>query len=254
MTSCSSNPESSTSHPPQPVSLRVATWNIKHGLGMDGHLDLERTATAIEAFDADIVALQEVDENVRRSGRIDQAAWLGDRLGMHATFGSFMDYQGGRYGLAILSRLPIESSRSWRLTDGHEPRVALAIEVTPSSGDPIAVVCVHFDWVEDDGFRFAQATETMDRLGKLDSPWIVLGDFNDTPESRTMQGFHALGRDARKPRDARATFPADDPGIEIDFIVTGPAGRWKMDEVEVLEESIASDHRPVIAVLEPVVD
>ena len=69
-----------------------------------------------------------------------------------------------------------------------------------------------------------------------------------------MQGFHALGRDARKPRDARATFPADDPGIEIDFIVTGPAGRWKMDEVEVLEESIASDHRPVIAVLEPIVD
>ena len=254
MAGCSSRPESSANRTPESVSLRVATWNIKHGLGMDGHIDLERTATVIEAFDADIVALQEVDEDVRRSGKVDQATWLGDRLGMHASFGSFMDYQGGRYGLALLSRLPIESSQSWRLTDGNEPRVALAIEVRPSSGDPIAVVCVHFDWVEDDGYRFTQATETMDRLGKLDIPWIVLGDFNDTPESRTMRGFHAIGRNAGKPRNARATFPADDPEIEIDFIVTGPNGRWKVDDVEVLEESIASDHRPVIAVLEPVGD
>ena len=253
--SCTTGPESSTGHPPESVSLRVATWNIKHGLGMDGNLDLERIAGVIEGFDADIVALQEVDENVRRSGRIDQAAWLGDRLGMHASFGSFMDYQGGRYGLAILSRLPIDSSQSWRLTDGHEPRVALAIEVTPAVGhSSIGVVCVHFDWVEDDDYRFTQATETMLRLGSLDSPWIVLGDFNDTPESRTMKGFHALGRDASKPADARKTFPADDPEIEIDFIVTGPADGWEMHEVEVLEESVASDHRPVIAILRPIVD
>ena len=254
LASCSAKPESSSSHPPKPASLRVATWNIKHGLGMDGQLDLERIASVIAAFDADIVALQEVDENARRSGGVDQATWLGDRLGMHAAFGSFMDYQGGRYGLAMLSRLPIESSQSWRLTDGNEPRVALAIEVTPSSGNPITVVGVHFDWVADDGFRFTQATETMDRLGKLDTSWIVLGDFNDTPESRTMQGFHALGQDARKPRDARMTFPADAPRIEIDFIVAGPAGRWEMDDVKVLKESIASDHRPVIAVLEPIID
>lgn len=235
-------------------ALRVATWNIKHGRGMDGRLDLERTATVLATFDADIVALQEVDEVVRRSGRVDQPAWLADRLGMHGAFGSFMDYQGGRYGLAILSRFPIEHTETWRLTDGNEPRVAQAIRFKTTSGEAITAVCVHFDWVDDDGFRFAQASETMARLRHLDTPWIVLGDFNDTPDSRTMRGFHALGRDAAKPQDASATFPADDPRIEIDFIVTGPADHWMVDEVEVIDEAIASDHRPVIAVLRPPAD
>ena len=158
--------------------LRVATWNIKHGRGMDGRLDLERTATVLAALKADIIALQEVDETVRRSGRVDQAAWLAERLEMHASFGAFMDYQGGRYGLAILSRFPIEHAETWRLTDGNEPRVAQAIQVALPSGDVITGVCVHFDWVDDDGFRFAQASETMARLRELDTPWIVLGDFN----------------------------------------------------------------------------
>ena len=235
-------------------ALRVATWNIKHGRGMDGRLDLERTATVLATLDSDIIALQEVDEAVRRSDRVDQATWLAECLGMHASFGSFMDYQGGRYGLAILSRFPIETADTWRLTDGNEPRVAQAIRVTAPSGDPLTLVCVHFDWVADDGFRFAQASETMARLRALETPWIVLGDFNDTPASRTMRGFHALGRDASKPSNAAATFPADDPRIEIDFIVTGPGDRWTVDRVEVIAEEIASDHRPVIAVLRPPLD
>ena len=250
MAGCASKPGSTANQAGQADTLRVATWNIKHGRGMDGRLDLERTATVLATFDADIVALQEVDEVVRRSDRVDQAAWLADRLGMHAAFGSFMDYQGGRYGLAILSRFPIEHAETWRLTDGNEPRVAQAIRFKTPSGESITAACVHFDWVDDDGFRFTQASETMARLRDLDTPWIVLGDFNDTPDSRTMRGFHALGRDASKPRDATATFPADDPRIEIDFIVTGPGDHWTVDEVEVIDEGVASDHRPVIAVLQ----
>ncbi len=251
---CASKPGSPANQVGQADTLRVATWNIKHGRGMDGRLDLERTAAVLATLDADIVALQEVDEVVRRSDRVDQAAWLADRLGMHAAFGSFMDYQGGRYGLAILSRVPIEHAETWRLTDGNEPRVAQAIRLKTPSGDAITAVCVHFDWVDDDGFRFAQASETMARLRGLDTPWIVLGDFNDVPDSRTMRGFHALGRDATKPSHSAATFPADEPRIEIDFIVTGPGDRWTVDEVEVIDESMASDHRPVIAVLQSPAD
>lgn len=65
-----------------------------------------------------------------------------------------------------------------------------------------------------------------------------------------MRGFRLLGREATKPAVASGTFPADDPRIEIDFIVTGPDDRWRIDEVEVIDEAIASDHRPVVAVLE----
>ena len=248
---CTVSQASTTDRDPGPEPIRVATWNIRHGRGMDGRLDLERIATVVESFDADIVALQEVDEAVRRSDRVDQANWLAERLGMHAVFGPFMDHQGGRYGMAILSRLPVEHTEPWRLTDGHEPRIALAVRVIPPTGSAVTVVGVHFDWVADDGFRYEQATETMARLRELETPWIVLGDFNDTPESRTMRDFRHLGREARKPEDRRTTFPADEPRIEIDFIVAGPRPEWRIGEVEVIEETTASDHRPVVATLRP---
>ncbi|MEE2896111.1 MAG: endonuclease/exonuclease/phosphatase family protein, partial [Planctomycetota bacterium] len=215
MNGCTTSPASADDR--ESERIRVATWNIRHGRGLDGRVDLERIARVIEDIDADIVALQEVDEVVRRSGLVDQAAWLAERLGMRAVFGSFMEHQGGRYGMAMLSGLPIEHSEVWRLTDGHEPRVALAVRVLPPTGPAVAVVGVHFDWVEDDEFRHRQATETMARLRRLDVPWIVLGDFNDTPGSRTLRDFRALGREALKPKERRATFPADEPRIEIDF-------------------------------------
>ena len=125
---------------------------------MDGTLDLKRTLKTLESLKADIIALQEVDDQARRSGGVDQASWLAEQLNMHAAYGSFMDFQGGRYGLAMLSRQPIESQETWRLPDGNEPRVALAARILTDSGETITAISVHFDWVKDDGFRFAQAT------------------------------------------------------------------------------------------------
>ena len=83
-------------------SLRVLVYNVKHGLGMDGRIDLDRLAARIRATRPDIVALQEVDRGCGRSGGVDQAAWLGERLGMHAAFGAFMDYDGGEDAASTL--------------------------------------------------------------------------------------------------------------------------------------------------------
>ena len=227
-------------------AIRVATYNIKHGRGMDGTLDLERTATTLESLGADIIALQEVDDQARRSGGVDQASWLADRLDMHAAYGAFMDFQGGRYGLAILSRRPIQSHESWRLPEGNEPRVALATRIETDAGEVITAVAVHFDWVKDDGFRYAQALETLRQIQTLNTPWIVFGDFNDVPDSRAMNAFQQVGRDATKPSDSAATFPADQPMIEIDYIITGPPSAWVPTSAWVIPESVASDHRPVV--------
>ena len=224
----------------------MATYNIKHGRGMDSSLNLERTLATLASLDADIIALQEVDDQARRSGGVDQASWLAERLGMHAAFGAFMDFQGGRYGLAILSRQPIQSQTSWRLPEGNEPRVALATRIETETGEVITAVAVHFDWVKDDGFRYAQALETLRLIQTLDTPWIAFGDFNDVPESRTMNAFRQVGRDATKPRDSAATFPADQPRIEIDYIMTGPPSAWEPTSAWVIPESVASDHRPVV--------
>lgn len=229
--------------------LQVVSYNIRHGRGLDDSLDLSRSIAALRALDADIVALQEVDDRVLRSGSVDEPAAMGSALGMHHAFGSFMPYQGGRYGLAILSRHPIVESREIRLPDGHEPRVALAARIRLPDGRAIEVVNVHFDWVEDDGFRFAQATELVRFLDTLSVPFILLGDFNDLPPSRTIALFRERAHEVAKPADAHFTFPAGVPVKEIDYIFVAPADAWRTKGAHVVDEAAASDHRPVRAIL-----
>jgi endonuclease/exonuclease/phosphatase family metal-dependent hydrolase len=231
------------------ADLCVVTYNIRHGRGADGIVDLDRTAGVLRPFAPDIVGLQEVDDLVERSGRVPEAARLGEALGMNHAFGRFMDYQGGAYGLAILSRHPILQTRSIRLPDGNEPRVAVSVDVRLPDGRTIAVVNVHFDWVRDDGFRFAQAETLARHLDGLATPYVLLGDFNDVPGSRTLALFASRAEMARKPEDNRFTFPAPQPEREIDFIFHSPRTAFTAREVRVIDERAASDHRPVLAVL-----
>jgi endonuclease/exonuclease/phosphatase family metal-dependent hydrolase len=165
--------------------LRIVSYNIRHGRGMDDSVNLARTGRVLAALRPDFVGLQEVDDRVRRSGAVDEAAALGTQLGMQHRFGSFMDYQGGRYGLAILSRHPIVGSRVVTLPVGNEPRVALVVDAELPSRDTVSVVTVHFDWVSSDSFRFPQASRLAATLDSLRHPYVVLGDFNDEPRFPT---------------------------------------------------------------------
>jgi endonuclease/exonuclease/phosphatase family metal-dependent hydrolase len=234
-----------------PAELRVVTYNIKHGRGNDEVVDLARTAAVLRALRPDVVGLQEVDDRVTRSGRVPEAQQLGESLEMQHAFGKFMDYQGGAYGMAILSRHPIVRSTPVALPEGNEPRVALAAELRLPDGSPLAVVNVHFDWVRDDAFRFAQAQALAAYLDSLTVPYILLGDFNDVPASRTLALFHRRATEAAKPDADRLTFSSTRPEKEIDFIFFSPAAAFRVREVRVIDERVASDHRPVLAVLEP---
>lgn len=232
------------------TTWRVATYNIHHARGVDGNVDLERIAGVLRRLDPDIVALQEVDQRVERSGGVDQAARLGELLGMHHAFGSFMDYQGGRYGLAILSRCAIRSVDPVRLTEGNEPRVALVADIRSRDASIVRIVNVHFDWVGNDAFRFAQASEVARVLDSIPGPWIAAGDFNDEPGSRTLDLFHDRAKEASKPRNRRFTFSSTDPVKEIDFIFVAPPEEWRVITTRVVQETVASDHLPVITELE----
>lgn len=247
LTGCGGNREASPAAGADP--LRVVGYNIRHGRGMDDSLDLARTTATLADLRPDLVGLQEVDERVERSGSVDEAAELGAELGMEHAFGAFMPYQGGRYGMAILSRYPITSVNPLQLPEGNEPRIALMAEVVLPTNDTIAVINVHFDWVRDDGFRFDQASTLATVLDTLSRPWILLGDFNDVPESRTLELFRGLGREAGKEAGSTLTFPADEPAREIDFVFTGPGDRWEVLEARAVDERVASDHRPVLAVV-----
>lgn len=234
---------------PAARELRVVTYNIRHGRGVDDRVDLARTADVLRALAPDLVGLQEVDERVTRSGSVDEAAAIGEALGMHHAFGAFMEYQGGRYGMAILSRFPIVRATPLRLPDGNEPRVALVAEVRLPGGRALAVVNVHFDWVADDGFRHAQAVRLAAHLDSLAMPYVLLGDFNDEPGSRTIALFRARASEAEKPADGRFTYPSVRPEKEIDFIFAAPREAWRAGPARVVAETVASDHRPVAATL-----
>jgi len=235
------------------VPIHAASYNIKHGVGMDGALDFARTTKAIRALDADLIGLQEVDLGAKRSKGRNEVNELAASLGMHPVFGAFMPYDGGHYGMAILSRFPVVDTKSVRLTDGNEPRIALAARVRLPNGEEVYLVNVHFDWVRDDGFRFTQAQEVARFLGTLDVPYILLGDFNDQPGSRTLELFEKTAVAMPKPAQDRFTFSAGAPSKEIDFIFhskseSGKPG-WQSESIEVVDEPLASDHRPVRAKL-----
>lgn len=232
-----------------PLSIRVVSYNIKHGRGNDEKVDLMRTAGVLRTLTPNIVGLQEVDRVAERSGKVDEARALGEALGLNHAFGRFMDFQGGAYGMGVLSRFPITLAREVKLPDGNEPRVALAVDVRLPDGRSLTVVNVHFDWVRDDGFRFAQAQKLTEFLDALTQPYILLGDFNDEPGSRTLGLFTARAAEAIKPRDNHLTFSSTDPVKEIDFIFMAPRAAWTTGEVRVIDEKMASDHRPLLGVL-----
>lgn len=232
-----------------PFDVKVVSYNIKHGRGMDGKVDLDRAIEVLRAQQPDIVALQEIDEHATRSGGVNQAVELGRALGLHPTFGPFMDFQGGRYGLALLSRYPLRKIDKVLVPKGNEPRIALAVEVRLPNGDPLLVVDLHFDWVKDDAHRFSQASTLCEYLAHVTMPFVILGDFNDSPGSRTLDLFHELAREVPKPKNDRFTFSSTKPEREIDFIFVGPPEAWETGTATVIDEPLASDHRPVVATL-----
>jgi endonuclease/exonuclease/phosphatase family metal-dependent hydrolase len=123
------------------------------------------------------------------------------------------------------------------------------VDVRLPDGRRLAVVNVHFDWVRDDAFRFSQAQAVTSHLDALGKPFVLLGDFNDVPGSRTLALFEQRATMARKPENARLTFPSDKPAREIDFIFHAPASAFTAREVRVVDERSASDHRPVLTIL-----
>jgi len=221
-------------------SLRVVCWNVRHGVGEDGKLDLPRIAAVILAQKPDIVALQEVDNRCARSGNIDQAAELARLTGLSGIFGKAMDYDGGGYGQALLSRHPITAHKVRPLPSSAEPRIAF--EATLSvDGTEMCIVSVHLDL--NAAKRLAQA-ETLTTLYKNNpNPIILCGDFNSTPETPTVA---AIGRAwTAVPKNAPSlTYPAGKPTAEIDYFFV--RGFIPKCPAEVLLETVASDHRPLL--------
>ena len=236
---------SGCSTPAQPRdTLRVLSWNIHHGQGVDGALNLPRIAGIISSWEPDIVCLQEVDRQTIRAGGVDQAVELGYLLGMESAFHRCIDHQGGEYGDAILSKFKPREVRELKLPGKLEQRGLIGVVVNLAGG-PLLVCSTHFDHGRDNPSRLDEARIVVDFAENAAIPVVLAGDLNALPESEVLS---TLGKVFEIPRHPAPTFPADIPERRIDYILHTHIPGWQLTETRVVPEPLASDHRPVLAV------
>jgi endonuclease/exonuclease/phosphatase family metal-dependent hydrolase len=234
------------------VRARVLSYNIHHAEGVDKVLDLERIARVISSAQPDLVALQEVDRRATRSTSVDQPAELGRLTGLRHVFGPNIPLQGGDYGNAVLSRWPIIRSVNHQLpnVDAGEQRGVLEVHVeAPGARTPVVLWATHFDHRSNDAERRASAQSIEARIRQQpDAAALLVGDLNDVPASPTLKLLGAMW--TRSNTDLLPTIPVGKPARQIDYVLYRPANRWRTIETRVLDEAVASDHRPLLAVLE----
>jgi endonuclease/exonuclease/phosphatase family metal-dependent hydrolase len=233
------------------MTVRLLTYNIHSGVGLDGVLDLGRIADVIDSARADVVALQEVDRFRREQSRFeDQPGVRAQRLGMHLAYAANLDEQPAQpgapraqYGTALLSRLPFESSTNTLLPcfDGSEQR-GLLEAVVASEGVTLRVLGTHLQWhSETERTRQAEAiVATLD-----DRPTVLLGDLNTTPGPAAYRCLEGRLADAwtLAGEGEGHTFDADPPARRIDYVWVG--GGVAALSAQVLP-SVASDHSALL--------
>ena len=237
---------------PSATTLRVLTFNICHAQGSDGKIDLERTAAVINSVHPDLVALQEVDSGTQRTNRVDQPTELARLTGLTAVFGDNIPYQGGRYGNAVLSRLPILRHDNHPLPSHYkgEQRGVLEVEVELPTGQPLLFFATHFDYRRYyDRERLDSVRTVNDLIAARPAAFALLaGDLNARPASTVLSELGNYWRRANYP--VLPTYPAAFPYKQIDYVLFRPECRWRVREVMVLADSLASDHRGLLTVLE----
>ena len=240
----------------QATIIRVLCYNIHHANppSRPDFIDMDAIASVIKQEQPDLVALQEVDVHTTRSGKaLHQAEELGRLTGMTVYFAKAIDYGGGEYGVAILSKFPMDAMKNDPLPTadrtGGEPRTLASAVITLSRGKKIVFASTHLDAQRDDTNRILQAQKIVDILKKETLPVILAGDFNAAPSTNTIHIFDSYFTRTCN-TDCGFTVPVTKPTKTIDFIVYSPKDKFKVVQQKVVAETYASDHRPVMAVLE----
>lgn len=252
LVSCSIKPEQST-------NLKIMSYNIRHGEGLDTILDVSRSLSIIDLYKPDLCGLQEVDNFCLRSDSIGQTAYFAEKTLMTGTFGKFMNFEGGEYGMATLSAKPIISTKVLQLPMGKfEPRSSIVHEVQIIEGYNIIFANVHFDWIsekEGSANRLNQAKVLINYINKLNKAAIITGDFNCTPNSPTMQYFTKQGFVFVEKGQDNLSFQGANKS-EIDHLIYRDLGNIKFEKKSVLllKEPIVSDHRPLVVELKVIID
>lgn len=232
-------------------TIKVMSYNIHYGLGMDKKYDIERIANVIKEHAPDIVGLQEISDSV-------MAARLGELTGMAYVFGPSQE-SAEKYGDAILCRFPFEWAGNFSIPSASSSRYqVMGIDMDVSSvfgeGAEIRFLNTHFDWLRSIGSQEARlaTVEVIERGFFVDSdlPSILTGDLNAEPNSAPIQKLLEKGWINKEGGEELYTIPVLNPRRQIDYILVRPATSWKIVDIEVIQERVASDHLPVVMILE----
>ena len=216
--------------------VRVMSYNVKNGGGMDGVKDITRCGNLVREAQPDIVAVQELDSCTRRNrfyvlGKMAEAAG-----GYHAYYGPTIPHSGGKYGIGILSKKPALSVEFHRLPCPREPRGLLVAEF-----DKYYLLCTHLSLSEQ--HRVESVAIIKDVVSKLkDKPVLIAGDMNARPTSAPMMAFKEFCTVLND--DGKFTIPSNDPRACIDYVL-GANGSFKVLKNYVFYDSLFSDHLPL---------
>ncbi len=220
------------------------SYNTHNCIGLDGKTDYERVAKVILAENADVVALQELDCKTKRSKGVDVLEALAKSTKMYASFGPAIDYQGGKYGIGVLSKEKPINVAYYPLPGKEEKRCLLVVEF-----EKYVFCCSHWSLTKAD--RDATVKIVAEKMKEQKKLTFVSGDFNAEPKEKSIQELQKdwtiLSADA-------FTFPADDPSVRIDYICgADPTGKRDAAQLSkgvadafVASETVASDHRPIV--------
>jgi len=236
--------------------VRLLTYNVHRCVGTDRRLDVGRVAEVIAAQSPDIVALQEVDVGRARTGGVDQAHRIAQRLGMAFHFNAAFKVEEEQFGDAILTTLPERLVKAGPIP-GHprfpqlEPRGAVWVEIETPEG-VLGVINTHLGLVPREQRLQAAAVAGADwaLAAASEAPLVLVGDMNATPRSAAYRIMAARLAEARRaaPFAHRApTFPSTFPVLAIDHVfaserVVIDAVRTPLDPLS----RLASDHLPLI--------
>ena len=241
-------------------TLKIMSYNIHSGIGLDNTVDYCRMAETIKKYSPDVLGLQEVAQDHPRAKGIFPIDFMGEILGMKGSFGKTIhvaradfDYD---YGIGFLSRFDYEYITKLPLPniDNLEPRVAQFVKIKA----PVEFIFVntHLGISSEKNeaekvfrMRFDQLSAINTELEKIlagkDIPCVITGDFNARPGSECIE---LLEKTWNVTDLTRNTFPANSPDRKIDYIAT--RGKVRLRSYAVLDEKVVSDHAPIIAELD----
>ena len=250
------------------VSLKVMSYNIHYGVGMDGKKDLHRIAEVIKKYDPDIVGLQEISDSLM----VDT---LSQYTNMFGQFGASTEIEPPNlyrllgipvpeaqlyYGDGILSKFPFTYIGNVSIPSASSSRYeAMCMDIKLpekfESKTIIRVINTHFDWLKNlssDQARLA-SVNVIEKAFIEEKPnyaYILTGDLNATPSSMVLKKMEKTGWLKEDFGKELYTVPVNRPRKQIDYVLVRPKKQWKIKDIQVIEEKMASDHLPILITLE----